>query len=864
MKKLCLLFSLCPVFLWGQVKFNFENGLPENSRQFPANRWEVTDENPLTGQHSLKHMFDNSQSDMDVISFLIPEPNVDSTIICSFIVDYDYNPSGSNNWCFYFLSDGDALYIKSEAAFQALMLGVNQLGTDDSLYIYQYNRGEISQILNCGINCENDMGKGPWEFNITIRNNYFLLVEGSPLGKNSDTLALLKNYTLPSFYPENIAIAYNYTSSKDRLLSVDEINFSSSLMIDTIAPVLENVWVSSPSILGFRFSEIIYTGDLTDVQIDAGTDSIWLIGNELYIKLSKEPPNETELQYVLIGISDRKDNSQKYRGVIMYYYPNYHDIIFTEFMADPSPPVYLPDREYLEIFNRSGYDLDLTGWKLITGSRVWKVPELVLKAEEYMIFCEGEELSYYSDSMNYVPLFTSSSVLSNSGQELTLYTSHDILIDAIEYSSTWYGTDFIQEGGWSLERVDLENLCAGKRNWKPSEHRYGGTPGFLNSVNGFLSDYDPPYIKKVVYLSDSVYLLGFNEVLEKDIFKYKEKEILDSNPDLDSIILVPPFYTECILKLKHIQKDPLIFQNIWEDCEGNIQSTRDSVYCLSPADPGHTSVVISEILFAPWPGCPEYIELFNASEQVLSLYDLKINITEPGNYSQGGRFICSEEILFYPGEYLVLSRDPEAIRSFYNVQEKAFMIDFSELQSLPDKGARISIYSRSNDLIDEVVYTPDDHFPLINDFHGVSLERVFMDRMTGQNSEWHSASSLSGFATPGYENSQNVVPSQKFENFHAEEEIFTPNNDGDKDLAVINIQMNKKGYLAMIRVFDAEGRLVKWLGNNLLLGTHDKVCWDGRDEKGRICPSGIYLVHMEAYHLSGSRKVYKEAVVLGR
>jgi hypothetical protein len=846
------------------VKFNFENGLPGNTLQFPASRWEVSHDNPLQGQSSLKHAFDNTQSDMDVISFSVMEPDIDSLITCSFIVNYNYNPSGSNNWCFYFLSEGDALQIKSGSYFHAFLLGVNQDGTDDSLYVYHYKKGEILRILNCGVNCENDIGNLPWEFRITIRNNSYLLVEGSTFGEKPDTLACLENYLLPSFYPEYLAVAYNYTSSKDRLLSIDEICFSSSPMIDTLAPVLENVSVYSPKILKFRFNENIFMEDETGVQIKEGADSIWVIEKELYLRLSEKPGNETELEYVIPGISDRKGNSAAYRGEILYFYPGYHDIIFTEIMSDPSPPVYLPEREYLEIFNRSGHPIDLSNWELITGNRVWVIPEFELGPREYLIFCEGEELSYYSDTMNYLPLFSSSSVLSNSGQELFLYSPHNILIDALEYSANWYGESSVYEGGWSLERIDLNNLCGGQENWKPSEHRFGGTPGFINSVNGYLTDYDPPFIEKVVYVNDSVFLLGFSEVIDADYTKYKEEESLFSNPSLDSIYIIPPFFRNGMLKLKSTDRKLLVFQDIWRDCEGNTRTSKDSVLCKPPGDPFPASIIISEILFAPWPGCPEFIELYNASEKVLSLYDLKIYVGELEDNSNRGRFVCDEEILFYPGDYLLISQNPAAIRSYYEVPEEVFMLNFSDMQSLPDKGATITLYDRSDKLVDEFTYSPDDHFPLINDFHGISLERVFMERETGLNSEWHSASSLAGFATPGFRNSQFRNPSEKKGDFYAEEKIFTPNNDGDKDLALINIRMDREGYLAMIRVFDAEGRMIRWLGNNLLLGTHDKICWDGRDDMGRICPSGIYLVHMDAYHLSGIRKAYKEAVVVGR
>ena len=61
-KKLLLLFSLWPFFLSGQIVINFENGLPGSAQQFPADRWNITTEDPLIGSQSLKHSFDNTVS----------------------------------------------------------------------------------------------------------------------------------------------------------------------------------------------------------------------------------------------------------------------------------------------------------------------------------------------------------------------------------------------------------------------------------------------------------------------------------------------------------------------------------------------------------------------------------------------------------------------------------------------------------------------------------------------------------------------------------------------------------------------------------------------------------------------------------
>ena len=40
------------------------------------------------------------------------------------------------------------------------------------------------------------------------------------------------------------------------------------------------------------------------------------------------------------------------------------DIIFSEILADPTPKAGLPETEFVELFNRSEFAFDLSGWKI--------------------------------------------------------------------------------------------------------------------------------------------------------------------------------------------------------------------------------------------------------------------------------------------------------------------------------------------------------------------------------------------------------------------------------------------------------------------------------------------------------------------
>ena len=103
------------------------------------------------------------------------------------------------------------------------------------------------------------------------------------------------------------------------------------------------------------------------------------------------------------------------------------------------------------------------------------------------------------------------------------------------------------------------------------------------------------------------------------------------------------------------------------------------------------------------------------------------------------------------------------------------------------------------------IYGPGIQYPLLSDDHGISLERMTLDKEPGISSPWHSASSISGFATPGYRNSQYLEISGSSSSFTLEKEIFTPDNDGRDDVAVFRFRLEREGYVGTFRIFDPSG-----------------------------------------------------------
>jgi hypothetical protein len=154
------------------------------------------------------------------------------------------------------------------------------------------------------------------------------------------------------------------------------------------------------------------------------------------------------------------------------------------------------------------------------------------------------------------------------------------------------------------------------------------------------------------------------------------------------------------------------------------------------------------------------------------------------------------------------------------------------------------------------------HSVWLSDVEGVSLERLSFTGETNDRNNWHSASSLAGYATPGYENSQQEPENPDAVTLLINPDAISPNNDGYNDEMEISFHLDKPGYIANVYVFDVAGRKVNRLLNNSLIGTDEKIYFGGLSANGTLLPMGIYILLAELIHSDGDQKVFKQAFLI--
>jgi gliding motility-associated-like protein len=125
------------------------------------------------------------------------------------------------------------------------------------------------------------------------------------------------------------------------------------------------------------------------------------------------------------------------------------------------------------------------------------------------------------------------------------------------------------------------------------------------------------------------------------------------------------------------------------------------------------------------------------------------------------------------------------------------------------------------------------------------------------------ASGTVGFGTPTHKNSQELI-NQSIGEININPKSFTPNNDGYKDVASINSKFSENTLMATIKIFDSEGRVVKNILNNEMIGNSGNTTWDGTSEEGLQLNTGMYIVWMEVFSDNGNAERFKEVIVLSR
>jgi hypothetical protein len=535
-------------------------------------------------------------------------------------------------------------------------------------------------------------------------------------------------------------------------------------------------------------------------------------------------------------------------------------------MAKPNPPVSLPDREYLELYNRTADTIYLTDFRILYGTgKSSRITTGKIVPHGYAVICASasvSELSAYGDVFS----ATSFPSLLDAGMALTLTSPDSTVVAVVEYDNSFYRDEPKSKGGWSLERIDPDNL-SDNDNWKASTGMEGGTPCRENSVFGTNPDNIQPYIIKTEMINEYSIRILFSENIVASTLEKIEYYIVRN---IGSPLEAKALNTELSNTVELIFANSFNIGTVYEltvspdikDFYGN-EYEGSLIYFGQMYKPEKENLVINEILFHPRSGGSDFVEIYNRSDRILDLSDISIASRNraTGDLQQIHR-VSETSIYVQPTDYFVFTTDSASLHRFYYVDNPANVVIMSGFPTYPNENGTVVLLDNENNIIDEFSYSEDMHGIFISNPEGVSLERVDFERKSSELGNWQSAAQTVGFATPAYKNSCYTHTEEVNKSFVLTSTTFSPDGDGYEDVLFIDYKMPAAGFRANISIYNLRGYFVKEICRNTVLGTDGRLTWDGTKANNAKVPVGPYIIYIEAFNADGKVYKYKKICVV--
>ena len=626
--------------------------------------------------------------------------------------------------------------------------------------------------------------------------------------------------------------------------------------------------------------------------------------------LSSDPRGGTPGEENSEGTPDRPDESEKPKA-------SPGDVLINEVMADPRGLTKLPATEYVELHNTTDHEINIEGWAFVYDKTAIPLPDAELPAGGYaVLYKAGREISV-ADGAAEVAVKRFPANMINAGKPLALKDPSGTVIHSYTYPKAKAGRSIERGEGdkWHLSS-DPRGGTPGEENSegtpdKPDEPKVF-SPGdvLINEVmadpRGLTKLPATEYVELHNTTDHEIDLEGWAFVYDKTPIPLPEAELSAggyavlykagreiSVADGAAEVAVKRFPANMInagkpLALKdpsgtvihsyaypkakagrsiergegdkwHLSTDPRGGTPGEENSEGALDKPDEPDEPNRPNEPDATEqvepreIVLNEILFDPQPRGSEYIELYNRSDRTLSTHGLAIALRKSDGHLGTRHSLTSLATTLAPGDYLVLTSDPNGVTSLFRTPALDVIRRF-KLPALNNQGATIVLLRTADStVVDEVTYSAKWHSSAVKIRKGVALERISPDGSSQEAANWTSASSETGYGTPGYKNSQSGTSSQIEEGATISEPEY---NASTRDY-LIRYRMDKPDYRCQMAVYSSNGQKVAVIANNQLLTPEGEIRWDGAG----LSP-GVYIFHVELYHPDGSSQHIRKPLLV--
>ncbi len=644
-------------------------------------------------------------------SYLVTLSNYLVNAECEFLVNLKFPPSANNNFRFYLASDQADLSTQNQNGY---FLQIGENGNKDAIEFYRQNNGNIQHIAR-GIDAI--ATKSSNLIRIRVRNingSQWQIEADSTGGYNFSTqISTFDNLINSSSYT---GFLNTYTQSNSKNFEIDDIyigpirnNYPSLVALGVDVQNKKQIKLSFNQQLDFLDANNISNYRISPTN-NINSVSYNHQNEEVIISLSDNLQNNINYSISINNIKTARGFTGNPQTLNFTYqnFPTEKSLIVSEIMCNPSPNMPLPMCRYIEIFNTTNQNLNLSEYSLCDELECINLPFTNINPSNYIVLTS----SNCSDSFSLSNiLFLQDFPTFNINGDKVILKKNNVIIDSVSYSNTWYKNSIKSQGGYSLEKLNLLSDCSPFNNWIACESPLGGTPGSENSVIDTSQSFDSIKIEEIYVNKEGNIIIKFNNMFNSfnynnstfEIENYSINYELQTNNSIKISFNKQPLENETI-KL-------LISDIVACDYKSNLDTQINLTYAI-PTVPKFGEIVISEIMVNPnnSPALPksEYIELLNTTIKIIDLENIEIKDPNANTFIKGG--------VIQPSEVIILC--PDSMKVEFSKYGKT--IGVLNWISLNNEGDTFGLYY-DNSLIHSLVYKSSDVVEPIKK-EGYSLE----------------------------------------------------------------------------------------------------------------------------------------------
>ncbi|MBL4658373.1 MAG: lamin tail domain-containing protein, partial [Flavobacteriales bacterium] len=741
---LCLLITALPFLGYGQITDDFSD------MDFTSNPTWSGDVAKFVINSDTTMQSNGSPVAADTMVLTVPTTSIDSTE-WRFYMKLEFNPTSTGNYVkVYLVSDNADL----SGSLNGYYVRIGETGSSDTLELFKQT-GLVETKILTGSTAFGSTTNATIKVTRDNLGNWSLYTDPSA-GSNFNFEGSVNDldHTTTSFF--GVYCKYSTFSRFDQY-HFDDF-YIGPILGDTVPPTIVSAVATSDTTVDVTFSEVV---DKTTAETTANYSADNGLGNPssalrdtldssiVHLTFSTTLGNGILNTLTVNNVQDNSGNAITVAlSTFLYFIPAAAvkmDIIINEILPDPSPPIGLPEAEFVELYNTSTKVFDLSGWQFVNSATSKVLLTHLLLPDAYVILCDEADTTLFSPYGDVIGV-SGFSALTNDGDSLTLLDNGASVIDIVAYDESWYNDITKEDDGWSIERINPITSCSFANNWTASINPDGGTPGFKNSVYDTLPDSLAPSLSYAKAFTSTMVRVYFSEGMDSSALAFNNYTI-DNGVTVSSAVVNSLDFTSFDLTLSTPLNIGIVYTvsvNAVSDCSGNIIGGINSAQFLIPFPAVEKDIIINEILPDPSPPISlpdaEFVELYNTSAKVFDL--------------NGWKFVNSttdQELvthLLLPNAYVILcDEDDMALFASYGD-----VMGISGFSALTNGGDSLTLLDNGGSVIDIVAYEDTWYNDLTKDDGGWSIELINPNLPCSYGNNWTASKSFFG-GTPGFKNS---------------------------------------------------------------------------------------------------------------